>query len=184
MKTLVLITILAGVACASAPAAAESDGFYGLISISDSETDFRIDAVNFIDGDDTAGQFSLGYAFNQNWAVEIGYHDFGSPTGFAGCPEGLACFAPFATEPVEVSGWSGQFAGTLPLGMDLSLVGKAGLIAWEADARSAVLRDDGDDLIFSIGLAWEPLERFGFLVSYEKVDLDITSTKLGVLLRF
>ncbi len=160
------------------------EAFTGSLASATVTASFRVSPIDPVDDDDYGWAASLGYAFSSNWAVELGYHDFGEPTGFAGCPPEVLCIAAFAPDGTSVTGWSGQMAGTLPIGSDLSLVGKAGVIGWETSARNPSLDSDGSDLIYSLGLQWDLNAQLGLQLSYEKVDLDITTARAGLLFRF
>lgn len=184
MKNRYLSLLVATLSLAAAPAIAQDRAFYGLLSLGNSDSRFQVSPNDPVDGDDNGWAASLGYAFSNNWAVELGYHDFGDPTGFAGCPPEVLCIAAFVPEDTSVTGWSGQLAGTLPLGYDLSLIGKAGVIGWKTSARSPSLDEDGSELIYSLGLNWDITEKLGMQLSYEKVDLDITTARAGLMFRF
>jgi hypothetical protein len=184
MKNRFLSLLVATMSLAAAPASAQNGAFYGLLGLSNSDSQFQVGPNDPVDGDDNGWSASLGYAFSSYWAVEVGYHDFGEPTGFAGCPPEVLCIAAYAPGATSVTGWSGQLAGALPLGYDLSLIGKAGVIGWETSARNPSLNGDGSDLIYSLGLQWDLNEQLGMQLSYERVDLDITTARVGVLFRF
>lgn len=176
--------LVAVMSLAATPAIAQDGSFYGLLSLGHSDSQFQVSPTDTVEGDENGWAASLGYAFNGAFAVELGYHDFGDPTGYAGCPPEVFCIAAFLPEDTSVTGWSGQLAGTLSLGYDLSLIGKAGVIGWRTSARSPSLDEDGSELIYSLGLNWDITEKLGVQLSYERVDLDITTARAGLLFRF
>jgi hypothetical protein len=116
--------------------------------------------------------------------VEGGYHDFGEPIGFAGCPIEVFCIQAFVPEAVSIEGWSASLVATTSLIEQVEVFGKIGFMSWDADARSPSLNDSGNDLLYAVGLVWNASKRWGVRASYEKVELDIESATLGAIYRF
>jgi Outer membrane protein beta-barrel domain len=166
------------------PAAAQDSGFYALASFGNADTESRLGPFGLVDGSDNTWQLGAGYAFNDWLSVELSYHDFGEPIGFFGCLPDVLCSPSVDTEDVQIDGWSGQFVGRLPLAWDLSLFGKTGLIGWETSAATPLLRESGDDLIYSVGLHWAANQSIALQASYEEVALDVRNAKFGLMFRF
>jgi hypothetical protein len=171
---------------APAGAAGHEDHYFAFLNVGDSDTSFRT-PVDVVGNDDTSFELGFGYAFNRYLSVQGSYHDFGSPTGVvAECPPEVLCVAPNIiggfVEDVSFDGWSAALRGTVPINENLALFGTLGAITWDASARH--LNDSGTDLIYGAGVIWNFAERWGVQFSYEKVDLDIETGKLGILYRF
>jgi len=183
-----VLSVLLVVISAAVPAMAA--GFdrqvYLVVAAGQADTDARLSEVDEINGDDTAYELGLGYAFSPYLSVEGSYHDFGEPYGYAGCPRDLLCVAivPYVRENVSLDGWSAALRGNIPLTDHLSLFGRVGLLAWDSSALNPGLNDSGTDLLYGAGIAADLNDRFGLQLSYERVDLDIDSLKLGVMMRF
>ncbi len=84
-------------------------------------TSFRPSVVDVISDDDVSYGIGIGYAFNRHFSVEGGYHDFGEPIGFAGCPIDVLCIQAFVPEAVSIEGWSASLVVTTSLTEQLSI---------------------------------------------------------------
>lgn len=134
--------------------------------------------------EDTSYELGIGYAFNRILSLQGSYHNFGKPTGFAGCPPEVLCILAFSPEAVKVDGWAAAVAATWPLGQNLDVFGKLGVIAWDTSAVSPSLNDSGADLLYGAGATWYVSERWGLQLAYEEADLDIRTGKFGLVYRF
>lgn len=149
-------------------------------------TSTRTSLTDEINGDDTAFEIGVGFAFSPYLSIEGSYQDFGKPSGYAGCPPDVLCIeiVPFSREEVSVDGWSVALRGALPVTDSLSVFGRLGFLSWDASARSQGLNDSGTDVLYGAGIAADLNDRFGLQLSYEKAEVDIETVKLGVRLRF
>lgn len=159
---------------------------YLFASYGETDVEFSVTPNDTIQGDDRSFELGFGFALGKHLALEGSYQNFGDPDGFAGCPPDMACIAivPFSREPVEIDGWAVALRGNLPLTDNLSGFIRLGLLAWDTSARTAVLNDSDTDLLFGIGLAADLGDRFGLQASFEQVELDIETVKVGVTYRF
>lgn len=169
-----------------APAAPAEPGTsaYAFVNVGTSRSSFRPSVVDVVSDDDASYGIGLGYAFNRHFSLEGGYHDFGDPTGFAGCPIEVFCIQAFSPEAVSMAGWSASLVATTPLNDQFDVFGKIGVLSWDADARSPSLNDSGSDLLYGLGLVWNASKRWGVRASYEKADVDIESAMLGAIYTF
>lgn len=189
MKTgyLTVCLLSLGLLAANSEVLAENQNpIYMLVSYGESDTEFSVSSNDTVQGDDRALEIGLGFAFSEYLAIEGSYQDFGDPDGFVGCPPEVLCIAivPFSREPVEMDGWAAALRGALPITETLSVFGRIGLLAWDSSARSPELNDSGTDLLYGVGIAAEFGEQFGLQLSYEKVELDLETVKLGLRLHF
>lgn len=159
---------------------------YLLASVGKADTRMSPTSNDQIDGDDTAFEIGVGFAINPYLAVEGSYQNFGEPNGYAGCPVDVLCIAivPFAREDVKVDGWSAALRGSVPLTETLSAFGRIGFLAWDASARTPSLDDSSTDLLYGVGISADFDTKFGLQLSYEKVEADIETVKVGVRMRF
>lgn len=169
---------------AFAPRAEATPPMHAFASVGNADADFRPDVNDAVDDDDQSFELGVGMTLGQHLLVQLSYQDFGSPTAYAGCPPEVDCSLVSTPEPVDIDGWSAAVVGRLPLGSGFSLFGKAGITAWDASAASASLNDSGTDLLYGAGAWWSATDRWGFVVQYEEVNLDIRSVKAGVVLEF
>jgi hypothetical protein len=183
-------------------------GFFASANIGSSRTSFHPTSVARIDEREQSFDVGIGYAFGPYFAIQGAYHDFGQVTGFVvcppegcmvppdECPPGAVCLAFMRPQPVpvDISGWSARLTGSLPLGLRFAAFASVGVIAWNTSADAIVtlpggrrvddLDDSGEDLIYGAGLQWHVSDRWSLQLSYEHVDLDIESGKLGATFRF
>lgn len=171
-------------------------GYFAVASVGDSSAHLDSLFLPLPSDDDQSFEIGVGYAFNPHLAVQAGYHDFGEFDGeIASCPPATFCLSPPPAIPfqVDVSGWSLRVTGGYPLGERFAAFASLGVLVWDVDFRF-VLEDglvsfpgigtEGDDLMYEAGLRWRLSDRWNIQASYEKVNLDIESTKLGLLFRF
>lgn len=134
------IAVIVGVAMAATPplAVAGSSGFYGVIDLGQSKFKGACDLGNFTDigatsvsckQTDTAYRISAGYQINDNFSAEAGYLDAGKVgANIAGTYLGV----PYTgTAAIKDSEWQLAAIGTIPLGNNFSVFGKAGLSRWD-----------------------------------------------------
>lgn len=127
--------------------------WYAAARLGDSSVDARLGTrhTQLIDDQDSSTAFDVGYTINRYLAVELGYQDLGTHSGFGSpclqsddnCPERLAstglcvegteCTEVLVTLGARVDGLSIALVPSWPLARGLSLRGKAGLIAWDTD---------------------------------------------------
>lgn len=192
----------------SAVSAQAERGFFAGVNVGSSRTSFHPAPVARIDDREPSFDVGIGYAFGPYFAMQAAYHDLGDVTGFVvcppegcmlppdECPPGSVCAVFILPVPVQVdiSGWSARLTGSLPLGRRLAAFASVGVIGWSTSADTIVtlpggrrvddLDDSGEDLIYGAGLQWHVSDRWSLQVSYEHVDLDIESGKLGATFSF
>ncbi len=152
----------------------------------------------FDDEADAAG-VEVGYRFNDYIGLQAGYHDLGTFQGVGPfcasddevCLGRAALYAPIPWE-AEVLGWSLAAVPSWPFTGRLSAYGKVGLLDWESDLSSAPVPEvpaefrsfSDTDLLTALGVRYRFGERFGALLEYQRIDLDLGSTTLGVSWNF
>jgi len=139
-----------------------------------------------VDDDDFAFKVFFGLELPGPIAVEGGYRDLGEVAGDGG-PVTLIG----KTEALDVF-----VMGKLPLG-PVSLFAKAGLVAWDSEARTIAdeglrvpelqVSDDGTDFAWGVGVAAE-VGRVGLRGEFEKLEIDfldsVTMLSVGVTFEF
>ena len=130
---ILLLTLLGSAASAMA-----QTGFYGGAGIGLAKTSVSTESLTITgatattltkDESDEGDKIYGGYRAHQNWAVEVGYVDFGKSRATRSMTApGTGSIAIDASN----SGWFADVVGFLPLGgNDFSLIGRLGLIASE-----------------------------------------------------
>jgi OOP family OmpA-OmpF porin len=185
----------AAIALTSATAFAQgrSDaGWYLGGSFGQSEVDIEnCGAGVACDEKDTAWRILGGYQINRNFAVELGFHQFGDASATA---PGIGQLD-FEANAFELVG-----LGALPLGNQFSIYGKAGLYRGETKVTGTVLgvpvdlKETNTDLTYGIGaqydvnrqlglrLEWQRYTNMGDNATIGESDIDVMS--VGLVFRF
>lgn len=177
------------------PAAAQGadPGFYAFVDVGRAEADRALSVAERIDSNEFSFAIGAGMSLGPHFAVQAGYHDFGDFEAIVGCPPDVFCITdtnisivPFARDQVEVDGFSIELIGTLPLERwPVALFAKAGAVAWDTDwDANSHLDESGTDLLLGVGAAWSPVKHWTVRISYEDVDLDVSSITLGTAFNF
>lgn len=165
-----ILLVLLGLS--SAPAAAQSTGFYigGGAGVSSVDVCGDLNALGASSCDDRDTGFKIfgGYGINQNLAVEIGYIDLGEIEASGGG----------ATIKAETDGVEAAAVGILPINRQFSVFGKLGLFMWDVSVSgsgpggSASISDDGTDLMFGLGGSWNLTPQLSLRAEWERFDVD------------
>ena len=136
-----------------------SDKFYGGTSIGYGSSDCSYASI------DCAGvgmKIFAGYKFNDNVAIEGGYHKLFNAEETLGSN----------TVQVEGSGLSLNALGIYPVSPQLDVFGKVGLMAWEESAKTNNATNgmlSGSDLLLGAGADYKVNENWGIRGEYEHV---------------
>jgi OmpA-OmpF porin, OOP family len=193
------VLAMAGLASAMAfvgPAFAQDAGFFvggsvGQSDIDDEITTGLIDSGT-VDGKDTAFKIFGGYMFNRHFGVEAAYIDLGE-VSYSGTFFG----APVTGGTVELTAFNVSVLGNFPVNEQFSVFGKIGLFSWEAEANDTTggipfsADDDGTDVSFGVGVAYNFTRNFGLRAEYElfkiesqSEDADVGLISIGAVWRF
>lgn len=130
-----------------------------------------------LDADDTNGKLFGGYRYNRHFSIEGTYYDLGEFTQ--------------GTNQLALDGFGISINGYLPLADKLSLLGKVGLHAWDADVRGPIasrLSDSSDtDTFVGVGVEYRLSDRLDFRAEYERYNVDnfdVDAVSAGVSFRF
>ncbi len=164
-RIFVLLSFGVTLAAVSVPAAAQ---FYAGASVGPATVDLCDDlsglGVTGCDDDDTGLKLFAGSRINQNLAVELGWVDLGE----------LKATAPGGPARLQVDGIQAAALGILPLNPTWRAFGKVGLYLWDVDARGpgGSFSDDGTDIMFGGGAAWNVARGFDLRFEWERFDVD------------
>lgn len=155
-----IMLLICAAAMSFSAAIAAADGYIGA-SIGSAGVD---DPQGGVDDSDTGFKLFGGYRFNENWAVEGFYADFGAPEG---TPFGI----PAST---EITGYGAQIVGAFPVSDQVELFGKLGFISWDEDFSAFGMvtnSDDGEDLTYGIGVTFNVSEQVSIRGEWEFYDI-------------
>jgi OOP family OmpA-OmpF porin len=182
--------LVAALACAYAGTAAadEAMGFYAGVGIG--QGSIEDDGIDF-DEDDTGFKVFGGYQFNQYFAAELSYADFGNPDDSFGQ----------AKLEIEAEQVSAAAVGTYAFNEYFGVMGRLGLSYVDASERisfagTTVLDfdDNTTDFSYGIGLWAAPMKNFLLRLEYEKTraglddfasdDVDLSLLSLSTVYKF
>lgn len=175
-------------------ASADSSGLYLLLEVGNSDVDRYVSSVDRINGDDTSLAIGLGYELTPNWSIQVAYVDFGNVAATVGCPPELLCIAqasttlvPFSADTAEIDGVAIEVLGSYPIpNFPLAVFGKVGVLDWDSNwTLNSSFDESKTALSYGVGLKWlQDSSRWGLALSYDNVDMDITSVKLSATFHF
>ena len=149
-------------------AADDINHWYGSIGIGRAELSPAEDAPwNFYDKTKTGYKGFGGYQFNKNFAFEGGYVNFGNHKGSIPDENGFTNPSP---DSWKFSAYTAAAVGTLPLGNDLSALGKVGVAfgkmgEYDSDGTTAVKRKP--TLLLGVGVRYDILKNVFMQAEYE-----------------
>ncbi|MDH4166173.1 MAG: porin family protein [Gammaproteobacteria bacterium] len=143
------------------------EGFSVGASVGYANIEFDDSSLTF-DGSDTGYKIFGTWMFSENWGIEGGWVDMGTPDDTVlGIPV-----------KIDVSGIDVFFVGSMPVADNFDLFGKAGMVSWDADFTIGDSEvgvesgsDDGEDLALGFGGRWKLGEQFGIRGEYEWFDI-------------
>jgi OOP family OmpA-OmpF porin len=189
-SAIALLALAAGASVATPAAAQDVHRFYAGASIgqttaSDGCSGIIVPGITCNDSD-TAWRFLGGYQIDRNFAVELGYHDFGKvkATGFG------------VNGEVTANVWELVGVGTLPLRNRFSVYGKLGGYRGDTQLRSNAGfsgSDTNTDITFGVGGRYDLSPQIAFRAEYQAYqsvggstvgnsDFDVIS--VGALFKF
>jgi len=142
---------------------------------------------------DTGYKIFGGYKFHTNFAVEGAYVNFGTFPA-----TGTFLGTPFSVES-ELTGFTAQAVGMVPLADRFTLMGRAGAIFWNSDSSAQVFgltgsdSESGADLALGIGGQFNFTRNFGLRADvdlYPKLgnddtgEEDVTMVSVGLVFSF
>lgn len=174
MKSNLLIRTAVGLALLTGAAATPvfADDFYlGGAVIQTYVDDFGLD------DDTTGGKLFAGYRFNEYFAVEASYFDFGEFEDRA--------------NSLEVDGFGLAAVVSYPITSDLDIFGKIGIQDWDAETRGPIAQglstDSDTDAFYGIGVRYSITDSISVQAEaerYEIEDFDLDAASIGITFNF
>ncbi len=193
MKSSPALALLLLGACGMAHADGQDTTFYLEGSVGQASTHYNSFSQNavdqgVIDGSTTGLSLVAGSGLNDNFAVEIGYHDYGSPTtsqqtGFAvnQCPKAFAC--------PHVSAITAEAVGRFPIITDLTGEVLGGIQAWNVGSPGSTVigKSSGDSFVYGLRVRHDfhdQYEGWSADVTYEYSNFSTSEVRIGLRYTF
>jgi len=176
--------IAAATILAVSPLTAAADGHWYLgASVGSASLAEDFDGFD-IDADSTALRLVGGWQFNDYFSLEGGYHNFGS------FEQSFDVDGEIIDASLEADGFTLGATGTMPLGGNFSLYGRAGSFFWDGDAEinnvSQATPED-TNLYLGIGASYALGTRLSIVADWSRYALEDTESdvaSLGLTARF
>lgn len=182
--------------CFSALARADDDSdmpFYleaGVGQESVHYNSYSQDSVNqgVISGTGTALSLVGGSTINANFAIEVGYHDYGSPTAGRQAGQSLSQ-CPMAFSCPHISALTAEAVGRFTILPDLTGEVLGGLQAWNigSPGSTVVGKSSGDSFIYGVRIRHDLHDQFegwSVDVTYEYSNFSTSETRVGLRYTF
>lgn len=173
----------------AAPAFAQDQGWYvglhfGQAQAKDACDDLSGAGVS-CDDKDTAFRILGGFQLNKNFAVELGYNDFGE----------VSASGPGGSASIEAKAWELTAVGSWPFTPNFSAYGKLGLYRGDTDATAPGVSasETNTDLTYGIGVRWDFTKNLGVRAEYQIYqdvgggdigESDVNVMSVGVIWKF
>ena len=159
--------LISAVLLTSEPAAADR-GFYLAGSIGSAELDEEFDGFD-VDDSSTAYRILAGFQFNEYFAAEAGYHNFGDFEDFVQVGG--------ETQQIKLSadGFTIGIVGSLPLHERFALQGRTGVFYWDGDAEinnASSASPEDTNPYFGVGGAFDITPGFQLTGDWTRYELD------------
>lgn len=151
-----------------------ADSFYLGGSIGSASLDEDFDGLG-VDTDSTSYRLVAGWRFNEYFAIEGGYHDFGDfeqDIDINGTP---------STVKLSADGFTLGANGSIPIGDKFSLVGRAGWFFWDGNAEinnvSQATPED-TNLFLGAGVSYAVGDHFRLIGDWTRYELESANSNV------
>jgi OOP family OmpA-OmpF porin len=147
---------------------AQANGPFVGASIGSAGLDDDFDGLN-IDDSATAFRIVAGWRFNEYFALEGGYHDFGD------FEETLIIDGNEQNVALSADGFTLGAVGNIPLSERFSLMGRAGMFFWDGNAdinNVSQAKPEDTNLFFGAGLNFELNQKLQLTGDWTRYDLE------------
>lgn len=153
-------------------ASAEANGPYVGASIGSASLDDDFDGL-MVDDNSTAFRIVAGWRFNEFFALEGGYHNFGDFEQTFDDGNSLV------TATLSADGFTLGALGNIPLSERFSIMGRAGMFFWDGDAEinnvSQATPEDSN-LYLGAGINFQLSQKLALTGDWTRYDLEDTDS--------
>ena len=154
------------------PVNAETNGPFIGASIGTASLDDNFDGQNIKD-DSTSFRIVAGWRFNEYFALEGGYHDFGD------FEQQIDILGNQVTASLSANGFTFGAVGTIPLSERFALMGRAGIFFWNGSAEINFVRQaspEDTNPYFGAGLRFQVSQKIQLTGDWTHYDLEDTDS--------
>ena len=151
-----------------------ADSFYLGASIGSASLNEDFDGLG-IDTDSTSYRLVAGWRFNEYFAIEGGYHDFGDfeqDIDINGTP---------STVSLSADGFTIGANGSIPIGEQFSLFGRGGWFFWDGNAEinniSQATPED-TNLYLGVGASYSVRDHFRLIGDWTRYELESANSNV------
>ena len=181
MKIRTTAVIAAGIAMLAGPTSASAGDFFVGGSIGKASLNEDFDGL-VVDDDSTAFRIVGGWQFNDYFALEAGYHDFGDFT------QDFVDGGDTTRVSLSADGFTFGAAGSLPLGDRFALTGRVGAFFWNGSAEIndiSQAKPEDNNLFLGLGASVDLTDHFLLTADWTRYELeDATSGVFSVGVRY
>jgi OOP family OmpA-OmpF porin len=163
--TIGVAAMLATTSVAFAQSAEAPRGIYAGASLTQARFDDSAFDFDDIDDEDNSWKAIVGFRFNDKFAIEANYIDFGESSA-----PGTGAGGPFRT---EAKGYSLYGVGYIPVPyVDFFVKLGAARIDADGTAGAVLFEDEATEFAYGAGVQWR-LNNFAVRAEYERFDTDV-----------
>jgi OOP family OmpA-OmpF porin len=162
---------------------AQDNGPFIGASIGSASLDDDFDGLT-VDDSGTAFRIVAGWRFNEHFAFEAGYHNFGD------FEEAIVIDGAEEEAVLSADGFTLGAVGNLPLSDRFSLMGRAGMFFWDGNAEIndvSQASPEDSNLFFGAGLSFDLSQKLQLTGDWTRYDLDGSASSVfsvGLLFQF
>jgi len=136
---------------------------------------FQVDSIKF-EGAAVATRQFIGLNYGDYVGVETGYVDFGTVNDQILPEQGTGSI----NNGIKTWGYELAVIGRYPINRELDAFGRVGVLRWDSESTLETFplptKQDGDDMIWGIGLDFRGAGRFSARVQADFVDIGFASS--------
>lgn len=174
MKNIVFGVVLASVA---SQAMADTSGAFAEVLLGKAKQTASVDG-EAVSADDVSFGVRGGFNFNSNFAVEVGYHNYGEAE-----EKYFDEYGDYIVDKFSASALAAGVKASIPFESGFSLFARVGIALWDLKIKETdsyfpgevfSLSDDGSDFYYGIGAQLKLGERWHIGADYTITDMDVS----------
>ena len=155
-------------------------------TLGNANSEISLGGLNRLDDSQFAYSLGVGFAATENFSIEADYQEASSLDAETDCPPGFACLIIPVSTQADLTRISLSLVASVPLSDRFDVYGRVGWASWDIDfdGISAAFDTSGDDLLYGAGLRASLSDFWTAFVEYQRIELDVFTTNIGLSYRF